>query len=228
VCFVLTVYWLKKAIPLKGFLFHTAMVSFIGLAVYLIGWKIHFLLLPNPGFGDAFYRNTGDFWTDVFELHRQMYRYSASLTTSHPDASPAWSWPFMIKPIFYWHAPGKSLYSLETPLSGGEYVLLLERSEECFRKKRLEADSGKISLFAFLLSYVPLTLMKRVLFLYHFLAPLTYAELFVGVTAEEYTKKTFFWMIAFIVIGFLYVSPVTYGFSMPLWYWDCLPWKLVH
>ncbi len=228
--FVPTVYWLKKAVSLKGLLFQTAMVSSMGLAVYLIGWKIHFLLLPNPGVGDAFYRNTGNFWTDVLELHRHMYQASASLTTSHPDASPAWSWPFMTKPIFYWHAPGKSLYFLGNPAVwwGVTFLFVWNGGKECFRKKRLEADSGKISLFAFLLSYVPLTLMKRVLFLYHFLAPLTYAELFVGVTAEEYTKKTFFWMIAFIVIGFLYVSPVTYGFSMPHWYWNCLPWNLAH
>lgn len=230
VFFVLAVYWLKKAIPLKGFLFQTAMVSFIGLGVYLIGWKIHFLLLPNPGSGDEFYRNTGVFWTDLFELHKQMYQYSASLTTSHPDASPAWSWPFMTKPIYYWHAPEKSLYFLGNPAVwwGVTFLLVWNGGKECFKKKRFEPDLSKISLFAFLLSYVPLMLMNRVLFLYHFLIPLTYAELFVGVTAEEYTKKNFFWMIALIVLGFVYLSPVTYGFSMPHWYWDGLPWDLAH
>ena len=108
------------------------------------------------------------------------------------------------------------------------FLLVWNGGKECFRNKRFEPDSSKISLFAFLLSYVPLMLMNRVLFLYHFLIPLTYAELFVGVTAEEYTKKNFFWMIALIVLGFVYLSPVTYGFSMPHWYWDGLPWDLAH
>jgi dolichyl-phosphate-mannose--protein O-mannosyl transferase len=230
VFFVLTVYWLKKAIPLKGLLFQWAMVSFMALAVYLIGWKIHFLLLPNPGFGDAFYRNTGAFWTDLVELHKHMYRFSGSLTTSHPDASPAWSWLFMTRPIFYWQAPRKSLYFLGNPAVwwGVTFLFAWNCGKECFRKNGFESDLCKIALFAVTLSYVPLALMTRVLFLYHFLIPLTYAALFVGATAEEYTRKNFPWMIALIVIGFLYLSPVTYGFSMPHWYWDWLPWRLAH
>jgi dolichyl-phosphate-mannose--protein O-mannosyl transferase len=228
--FVLIVYWSKKATPLKEFLFQAATVSFTGLVVYLVGWEIHFLLLPNPGFGDAFYRNSGNFWTDLFELHRQMYRASASLTTSHPDASLAWSWLFMTKPIFYWHAPGRSLYFLGNPAVwwGVTFLFVWNVGKECFKKNGFEPDLSKIALFAVMLSYVPLAVMNRVLFLYHFLTPLTYAELFVGATADAYTKKNFFWMIALILIGFLYLSPVTYGFSMPHWFWDYLPWKLAH
>jgi len=228
--FVLIVYWSKKATPLKEFLFQAATVSFTALAVYLVGWEIHFLLLPNPGFGDAFYRNSGNFWTDLFELHREMYRASASLTTSHPDASLAWSWLFMAKPIFYWHAPGRSLYFLGNPAVwwGVTSLFVWNVGKECFKKNGFEPDLSKIALFAVMLSYVPLAVMTRVLFLYHFLTPLTYAELFVGATADAYTKGNVFWMIALILIGFLYLSPVTYGFSMPHWYWDYLPWKLAH
>src|SRR5262249_5074550 len=78
VFFVLTIFWLNRTISLYSALFQSAMVAFVGLVVYLIGWKIHFLLLPNPGFGDALYRNTGEFWVDLFELHRHMYRASGS------------------------------------------------------------------------------------------------------------------------------------------------------
>src|SRR4030095_5580109 len=98
--FVLIVYWSKKATPLKEFLFQAATVSLTGLAVYLVGWKIHFLLLPNPGFGDAFYRNSGRFLPLLSERHRQMSRAKASLPTPHPAASLAWSWLFMTKPLF--------------------------------------------------------------------------------------------------------------------------------
>ena len=228
--FALIVHWSKNATPFKEFLFQAATVSFTGLAVYLAGWGIHFLLLPNPGPGDAFYRNSGSFWTDLIELHRQMYRASASLTTSHPDASLAWSWLFMTKPIFYWNAPGRSLYFLGNPAVwwGVTFLFVWNVGKECFKKNGFEPDLSKIALFAVMLSYVPLAVMNRVLFLYHFLTPLTYAQLFVGATADEYTKKNFFWMTALILIGFLYLSPVTYGFSMPHWYWDYLPWKLAH
>jgi dolichyl-phosphate-mannose-protein mannosyltransferase len=159
-----------------------------------------------------------------------MYRASASLTTSHPDASLAWSWLFMTKPIFYWHAPGRSLYFLGNPAVwwGVTFLFVWNVGKECFKKNGFEPDLSKIALFAVMLSYVPLAVMTRVLFLYHFLTPLTYAELFVGATADAYTKKNVFWMIALILIGFLYLSPVTYGFSMPHWYWDYLPWKLAH
>lgn len=205
-------------------------ISFVAVVIYLVGWKIHFLLLPNPGFGDAFYHNTGNFWVDLRELHVKMYNASATLTTAHPDASSPWSWPAMTKPIFYWAGPGKSLYFVGNPVVwwGMSLLLLWNAFQQLRNLYTFKNSSGADSLFAFLLSYVPLTLMKRVLFLYHYLTPLTYATLFVGQTMRQWSYKKYYFALLLIVLGFTMLSPVTYGWKMPAGYWALLPWHLAH
>lgn len=206
------------------------MITAVAVAVYMIGWKIHFVLLPHSGFGDAFYKNTGDFFADLIELHHKMYNASATLTTTHPDASSPWSWPLMTKPIFYWAGPGRSLYFIGNPVVwwGISLLLIWNAVQQLINFKTFKDSAHAQSLFAFLLSYVPLTLMKRVLFLYHYLTPLTYATLYVGQTTPRWSYRKYYSTIALLVLGFILLSPVTYGWRMPSWYWAILPWKLVH
>ncbi len=220
----------KKKIEWKDFFAQISFLSFVAAIIYLAGWWIHFSLLPSPGVGDAFYRNTGNFVVDLFEIHYKMYRASATLTTFHQDASAPWSWPIMTKPIFYWQGKDRSLYFIGNPVVwwGISFLFVWD----CFQKRKKKQDSvqneRKLILVSFLISYIPLMLMKRVLFLYHYLTPLTYAELFVGMSEKPYTGWKFYTAVILVILGFIYLSPVTYGYSMPPFYWKSLPWRLVH
>src|SRR6266702_7760463 len=45
---------------------------------------------------------TAPYGWDLIELTKQMYWYHSGLTSPHPAASPWWSWPFVLKPV-YWY-----------------------------------------------------------------------------------------------------------------------------
>jgi dolichyl-phosphate-mannose-protein mannosyltransferase len=216
-------------------------VTALSLVVYLIGWYVHFSLLPLQGPGDAFYPNSGYFWTDLWKLHGHMYRASATLTTAHPEASNWWTWPFMKVPIYYWKGNNASLYFVGNPVfwwgvSALFFHCLLEWAWMICKKK----DKGNFFLWlpfsGYIIGFLPLTLMKRVLFLYHYLTPLTYSLLFVmafasyrkwGIATGK-SKKTLAVIYVGIIIGFLWLSPLTFGFSMPDFYWKTLPWRIWH
>src|SRR4029077_16801360 len=45
---------------------------------------------------------TAPYGWDLVELTKQMYWYHSGLTSPHPAASPWWSWPVVLKPV-YWY-----------------------------------------------------------------------------------------------------------------------------
>ena len=80
-----------------------------------------------------------------------------------------------------------------------------------------------IALTAYVIAYAPLLPVGRVLFLYHYLTPLTFAVAFVllwldrvgwtrhGRIADQ--RRSYFAVLGLAAIGFVVVSPLTYGFS---------------
>jgi dolichyl-phosphate-mannose-protein mannosyltransferase len=68
-------------------LIHVALFSGAAIAIYLLGWKIHFHLMIFPGEGDAFFKPAGDFIKDTVHLHQVMFSANAGIMTPHPYSS---------------------------------------------------------------------------------------------------------------------------------------------
>lgn len=209
-------------------------VSFLtaAIAVYLMGWYLHFALLTEPGPGDIWGRPSGEFFIDFFKLHGQMLNANTGLSTTHPDASPWWSWPLMITPVFYWSEGNNWIYLVGNPvvwwtmttlLIVGVITLILSRISD------LRLGSGDtikrrllwIPLLGYCASFLPIILVSRVLFLYHYFTPLVFSSLFVvlwldGIGAileagEHKQRLSYYTFIAALIAGFLLIAPVTFG-----------------
>lgn len=208
------------------------------VAVYLLGWYLHFLLLPHTGFGDAFYRNTGHFFQDVLNMHEVMMSRNISLTAPHPDSSPWWSWPLMVTPPYYWSIKNASIYFLGNPIVWwGTIVLtiviscnvvLSKVTNLSWQAKKVPGIDLWIPFAGFIIATVPYILVKRALFMYHYLPPLLFSLLFVvlwldsagwiragGFTAQ---RKTYFAVLAVALSCFLFLSSITYGYEHSPWY----------
>lgn len=207
------------------------------VAMYLFGWYLHFQLLPNPGFGDVFYRSTGYFFQDVLNIHIVMLRSNITLVAGHPDASPWWSWPFMTTPPFYWSIKGASIYFLGNPIVWWGTILLtiviscnviLSKVTNLAWKTKASVVNLWIPFAGYLIATLPYALVKRPLFMYHYLPPLVFSLIFVvlwldsagwirigGFTAQ---RKSFFAVLAMTLVCFLFLSLVTYGYEHPAWY----------
>jgi dolichyl-phosphate-mannose-protein mannosyltransferase len=217
---------------LNGWLLAALCYSAAAIVIYLIGWYLHFYLLSEPGAGDVWGRPTGEFFVDFFRLHDQMFNANVDLSATHPDASPWWSWPLMVTPVFYWSKGENWLYMVGNPVVWwvmsvlfivGLITMIISRisdlqlgSSQVFKNKNLW-----IPLLGYCSSFLPMVAVSRVLFLYHYYTPLVFSVIFVilwldgiGAIRDGDVRKqrwSYYTFIVVLIIGFLLIAPVTFG-----------------
>ena len=202
--------------------------------VYLIGWVLHFSLLAKPGPGDIWGVPTGNLATDIVQIHGKMFSAHVNLKQSHPYGSPWWSWPLMKRPIYFWNSPNFSarMYSVGNPLVwwGGSLMFLvvlvnltLARVTSCAPKpvRGREIPRFWLPIVGFVAAYAPLTDISRVMFMYHYFTPLIFSLILVvlwldhaGWTNNDeilHQRASYYGVIAVLVLGFVIVTPLTYG-----------------
>ncbi|MEP7004056.1 MAG: phospholipid carrier-dependent glycosyltransferase, partial [Chloroflexota bacterium] len=115
--------------------------------------------------------NTAPYGWSLWELTQQMYWYHSGLTSPHPAASPWWSWPIVLKPV-YWYF-GQSDNGNNAYIYDAGNVLLfwaaLPATVWC-AISAIRARSVVLGfvVFALLVQYVAWIPISRVLFFYHF------------------------------------------------------------
>ncbi|MBI5592063.1 MAG: phospholipid carrier-dependent glycosyltransferase [Deltaproteobacteria bacterium] len=225
-------------------LIHIALFSGVALAVYLLGWKLHFLLMHIPGEGDAFFRPTANFIKDTVDLHRVMFSANAGITTPHPYSSFWWQWLMMKKPIFYWLGQNAGIYFLGNPVvwwgTGLVFTWLmgyLVFARAGNLKRALPVDRNPIlwvPLAGYLISIIPLVPIQRPLFLYHYLPALTFSLIagilwidLLGFTKNAPLRRqriSYYVVAGSCVVAFFLLSPVTYGLTPLSPYQAMLGW----
>ena len=205
-----------------------------GALIYLAGWLLHFSLLTNPGLADAFHPTTGRLVEDLQVTHRVMFEANANMRAPHPDASVPLSWPWMKVAPFFWTGPASSIHLVGNPVVWwGSTVLLVTLLVNMalmrVTRLRLEPSPGVrvllwFPLVGFAVAFVPFFGVERVLFLYHYLTPLVFAVAAVLLWLDRAgwirsahlgdQRRSYYVVLALAVLGFLAVSPLTYGFSV--------------
>ncbi len=220
------------------------LVLLMSFLVYVLGWALHFLILSNPGPGDAWgvpeWKEpiVKSFVRETINVHKTMLSANYNLAASHPDSSKWWTWPFMKVSIFYWSFNSEevtdkagAIYFIGNPVVwwGAGLVLFLIFLNIVLAARVFLADisyllgtKGWLVLGGYFLSFLPLVEVPRALFLYHYLTPLLFSVLAVVLWLEK-TKVILrrsvkeqpprYWIIVgLIIIGFVVMSPLTYGF----------------
>ena len=170
-----------------------------------------------------------------------MYAANKRITDDHPYKSSWYAWPLSQKPIFYWNSSAseertQQIWLLGNPIVWfasllsliGGIVLLFAK---VFTKR--PRDISALLLFVLLIgwttSYAPFAFINRPLFLYHYFFPLLFSILLASYIISWLIKKlipnryqltTILLFSGIIALGFLLVSPVTYGlvFAPDGWY----------
>lgn len=204
------------------------------VSVYVLGWALHFALLTRPGPGDAWGLPTGRLIADLLATQQAMFEAHRGLQASHPYGSPWWSWPLMQRPIFYWGGEaGAKIYFLGNPVVwwGGSLlfvVALVYRVLE--RVTRLRSAPHRLGqvfwlpVVGYFAAYLPLAEVGRVMFMYHYLAPLLFS-LLAGVLWLERVgwfqpgglaaqRVSYYLVIELLLIGFVLLAPLTYGLEL--------------
>lgn len=219
----------KKTIHLAAFL---AVIPFI---IYFSIFWIHFSLLTKSGPGDAFmtpsFQKTlkgSIFQTDnsirpknllqkFTELNIEMYISNKNLSASHPYSSKWYTWPFMIRSIFYWVSGDSKIYFLGNPIIwwGSTVALLVFVLSAAFYRGQIK-ETPIILFSGYLLNLLPFIGIPRVMFLYHYLSALIFAILIMAYMIDQnrHRARIFAVLIIASAVGFVYFAPFTYGLPL--------------
>ena len=169
----------------------------------------------GPGYG----------WS-LDELQSQMFGYHFGLQAGHPAASPWWSWPLDLKPVwFYSHSFDNRL--LAVIYNGGNPILfwagvpaIIWCGILAWRRRSL-ALTLVVAAFAF--QYLPWTRIERATFHYHYFTAVLFAMVAVAYVVDEglrswaYRSLAIAFLFAAVVSGLL-IFPLGSALAMPDWY----------
>ena len=176
---------------------------------------------------------------DLVELTKQMYWYHSGLTSPHPAASPWWSWPFVLKPVYWYFGQsdgGTNAYIYDAgniALFWGALVAMVWCAVAAVRARSVGLG---FVVFAMLVQYVAWIPISRVLFFYHFFTALPFYLLALSVAlAYLWETKRIGFVIGYLALAagaFVYFYPFVSGqpvpgsqaamfFILPTWQYDC-------
>jgi dolichyl-phosphate-mannose--protein O-mannosyl transferase len=146
----------------------------IPVAVYMLTYIPYFML--GHGAGD-------------FVKHQiSMLRFHATLTQGHPYQSRWWSWPLLLRPIWYEYrqvAPGlhQGILAVGNPIIW--YAGLIAFVIVAVRAVRTRSVPEVFLVAGLVTSYVQYAFISRVLFLYHFLPALPFVIMALAVGLDR-------------------------------------------
>ena len=184
-----------------------ALVLFVSFAVIPVAI---YLASYVPWFGGP----TIPYGWSLVELTQQMYWYHSSLTAPHPAGSPWWSWPLVLKPV-YWYFGASSGGDNAYIYDAGNVVLFWAGIVAfCWcAVAAIRARSVPLAfvVFAGLVQYVAWIPIGRVLFFYHFFTVLPFYLLALA------AGLAFLWETGRVrlVIGYLAAAAAAFGYFYP-------------
>jgi predicted membrane-bound dolichyl-phosphate-mannose-protein mannosyltransferase len=154
-------------------------------------------------------------------MQKQMWWYHTGLVATHPYSSQAWSWPFMIRPVYLYTSDEiggwvARIYNIGNPIVfwfGLVSVTISLIYSFLERNKTLG-----LVVFSYLIFFLPWIASPRIMFFYHYLPSMPFLAIATGYVLRR--EKSFIIPIfSFAFLMFLYFYPHWAGIKIPLW-WD--------
>ena len=176
---------------------------------------------------------------DLVDLTKQMYWYHSGLTAPHPAGSPWWSWPLVLKPV-YWYLGSPGGGATAVIYDAGNVVLfwgaLVAFGWAVVAAIRARSLALAFLVFALLTQYVAWIPITRVLFFYHFFTALPFYFLILAAALvalwETGRRRLVAAYLALATAAFVFFYPFISGqpvpadqaavfYVLPTWQYDC-------
>ena len=157
------------------------------------------------------------FWKSI-NLSLQMHRVNLKVSRYHPSESRPYTWPFLSgRNVGFWSGRGSAAIACQ----GNVFVYYLVNVALVAGVFAIRSPLWKQTLyymFGWTVCYFPFLLIKRAIFLYHYILPLMIGCLVAGATLDLYFSRFYKGFFAFVIImlcevGFFLWSPYSYGTS---------------
>ena len=189
-------------------------------AIYLLSYVPYFL--AGNGLGD---------WWD---LQMRMFDFHSSTTQGHGAASPWYTWPLMLKPVWfhvtYYDDARSYIASLGNPALwwAGIPVMLVT----LWLAVRRGSKTAAFIVIPFLAQWLMFIAISRITFIYHFYPNVLFMVLGATLCAQLMWRR-FSWG-KWAVAGYLLLNlacfalffPFISGLTMPTGYWEALEWMV--
>jgi dolichyl-phosphate-mannose-protein mannosyltransferase len=149
-------------------LFCAVFFILVPLAIYLLSYLPYLLCAEKP------YTLKG-----VWDIQTYMFNYHNDLTATHPFQSPWYSWPLVMRPIYYFAGSGLPEGTMQAIASFGNPIVWWAGFAAAFIvpvlvfTKRLDARMRSAYLYLYIslgAAFLPWALITRAAFIYHYFA----------------------------------------------------------
>ncbi len=217
------VHWLKDFWPLyinRTILYCVLFFIIIPAAIYLVSF-IPYLFVPGMTIGD------------IFEYQKQMYSYHSNLNAEHFFSSEWWTWPLIIKPIWYFSGAdlpegmASTISSFGNPaiwwIGIGTFFFALWRAFKG-NKPMVLATTAIIS------QYIPwMIFISRIAFIYHFFPMVPFVILTIVYYIKEirdrkWSRNLIYGYLGIVALLFIIFYPAISGLVVSKKYIEALRW----
>ncbi len=230
----------------KNFINQCLILFFVGFVFYYLVFAIHLNLLNYSGDGDAFMSTSfqktlvgNKYYEDVnikpagtflkfLELNKTMYTANTGIKATHSYGSKWYTWPFLLRPIYYWFGSSETGQPSRIYLQGNPFIWwsgliifvywLLWLLKQLFKKIK---DPYFLPILILIIGYLgnmaAYVFVDRVAFLYHYFPSLIFIIVGLGAFFAKYYGKSrpVLWVLVFIVVVFFqFFAPLSYGLPM--------------
>ena len=214
--------WLKKFIPdymWKTMVYCVLFFIIIPGAIYLLSY-IPYLLVPGMKF------------SDIIDYQGSMYRYHSRLESTHDFQSQWWTWPLMIRPIWYYQGRDLPAGMASTIASFGNPAVWWAAIPAFFIAVRAAWKGSKsmfIVVIAVITQMLPWMLISRSSFIYHFFPMVPFMMLAVVYVIKQWiekgrSRKVVYGYLGLVLALFILFYPAVSGLIVPETYIRFLRW----
>lgn len=179
--------------------------------VYLLSYSQYFVL--------------GGTWENFVELQKQMWWYNTNLTATHTYQSLWWTWPILLRPVWYFVEYGQdktaNIYAMGNPvlwwlgIFGVLYVL--------HRAWKVRDWKLWLIVVGYLAFWLPWARAPRVMFIYHYLPSVPFLCIGLAYSLSRLQSR-YRWVVVSLTVGlisaaFVFFYPHWIGIFVPRW-WD--------
>lgn len=214
--------WVESFLPLyvrKTMLYCVLFFIIIPGIIYLLSY-IPYLLVPGMEFDD------------IFEYQKSMYYYHSTLDEPHSFQSEWWTWPFMIKPIWYYNGQDLPAGMASTIASFGNPAVWwagIPAFIAAFRASIRKNKAMALVVTAVISQYIPWMLISRSAFIYHFfpMVPFMILAVVYGIKAlieNGLSRNYIYGYLGLVLLLFILFYPAVSGLTVPEGYIAFLRW----
>ncbi|MDO8638695.1 MAG: phospholipid carrier-dependent glycosyltransferase, partial [Candidatus Daviesbacteria bacterium] len=164
----------------------------------------------------------GHSFSIFIQLQQQMWWYHTGLKATHGYASPWWSWPLNLYPVWYFVDYQKN--TMANIFTSGNPVMLWTGSAailltvwETIKKRSINLAIILLGFFAF---WLPWAGSPRIMFLYHFSPSVPFLSLALGhqlnsLIQDKKGRQLTLAILGLIILSFILIFPYLTGIPLP-------------